>query len=348
MKKDLISTFCKWVMFITLVILIGSSLLTPVYANTTTFVSGYMIVNNKPNLLTSAPVVSEGTVVSVSQKVLIGSNPSTPESSSYYLTNVGKIQYNRLNNYSILTPTIYKTTRTDVPVWSQPQSSSIIKSRIASIGSSVVIIGVTINSSNNLWYKTNLGYWIYSGNLAKSYYQINTGEVQHTENQYTNKTYVFSEQLNNSVKTGTCTLASYANMMRRYEIIFKNTSYLLTKKENEINNNAWGKGLRWTINANQYTPNVKMVVLTGTVSEKRMKLINYLKTRPEGIVVYTGYHAVLLTDFDPIKNIFYAYDSAYPTKPTLNEGRVPFTSVLKGFTTESDKINALNQIWIVY
>lgn len=332
---------------LSLILLIGLSFLTPVQADTTTFVSGFMIVNDKPNILPSSPVVNEGKVVSISQKVIVYPNSSTVDL-SYYVTNVGKIQLNRLYPYTILAPTIFKTTRADVPMWSAPRSSSVIKLRAGAIGSKVVIVGKTVNSSNNIWYKTNKGYWIYSGNLVIAPYQINTNEVLHTENQYANKLNVFSEQLINDPINGTCTLASYANMMRRYEILYKNTTYLLTKKENEINSSAWGAGLRWSIPANNYTPAVQMYSIIGTVTEKKAKLISYLNTRPEGIVVYIkGYHAVLLTDYDPIKNEFYAYDSSYPSYTTPNVGRVPLSNVFKKYTSAYDKINAITQVWVV-
>lgn len=330
-------------------LLFNSSFLTSVHADTTTFITGYMIVNEEINISRNFASANEGKVVSVYSKVIVSS--TTPGDVSYYTTDVGKIQTYRLFPYTILTPTIYKTTRTGVPVWSAPRSSSILKTRISSIGTYVIVVGKVVKSATNIWYKTHAGNWIYSGNLINSYYQINTSEVQNPlDNQFSNKYNVFSEQINPSPVDGTCTLASYANMMRRYEILNKKTTYLLSKKENEINSAAWKTSLNWTITGNSYTPSVKMNYLTGTVAEKRATLINYLKTRPEGIVVYVqNYHAILLTDYDPIKNVFYVYDSVVTSTPSANVGRVLLksASVLKRYSSEYDKINAISKVWVV-
>ena len=62
---------------------------------------------------------------------------------------------------------LYSANKADVPVWSEPSSSST-KIRTLSKGTLISIVSTTINAANNEWGKTANGTWIYMGNLDKS------------------------------------------------------------------------------------------------------------------------------------------------------------------------------------
>jgi hypothetical protein len=249
----------------------------------------------------------------------------------------------------ILAPTVFRTNKINVPVWSQPSSTSIKRGTIAYTNTGVVIVDRTVNSAGNIWLKTHAGGWIFDGNLTKYKYQINTGEVGEFEKP-TNTTNVFREQL---VRGSTCTLASYANLMRRYEIIYKNTVTLLNKDENYFKQFAWTEGLIWYTTVDIFTPQVvvKREALSGDVSSKKSKLISYLKTRPEGILVFSkndsgeGKHMVLLTDYDSKTDTFYMYDPICCYKDLT--GRLELTKAKIYGTTQNDKISHIFAVWII-
>ena len=63
--------------------------------------------------------------------------------------------------------TMYVTTNTSSPVWSEPSSKST-KLKTLGKGVYVSIFSTTKNSAGNLWGKTPTGTWIYMGNLGKT------------------------------------------------------------------------------------------------------------------------------------------------------------------------------------
>jgi hypothetical protein len=249
----------------------------------------------------------------------------------------------------ILAPTVFKTNKVNVPVWSQPSTTSTKRLSIVAMNTGVVIIERTVNSAGNIWLKTHSGNWIFDGNLSLYKYQINTKDVRQNENP-TSTTKVFREQL---VDGSTCTLASYANLMRRYEIIYKSTVTLLNENENYFKKFAWGEnGLIWNTTVDIFTPKVVVnrVGLSGDVSSKKAKLIEYLKTRPEGILVFSrnasgeGKHMVLLTDYDSKTDTFYMYD---PIAYASLDGRLKLTQAKIYGITQNDKISHIFAVWII-
>jgi hypothetical protein len=253
------------------------------------------------------------------------------------------------NVYTTLSPTVYRTAKSSVPVWSEPKSTSTKVKTIASTNTSVVIIGKITNSYGNVWLKTHDGYWVFSGNLVLYKYQINTGDVRYNEKPVST-TKIFREQL---VSGSTCTLATYANLMRRYEVIYKKTTSLLNKDENYFKPYAWGdSGLKGRITYGLFSPAVVVEYrwLNGTVAQKKSQLIDYLKSRPEGILVYsknksgTGKHAILLTDYDPITDTFYMYD---PIASTTYTGRQKLSLASIFGITQSEKISHIFKLWVI-
>ncbi|MDO5119772.1 MAG: RICIN domain-containing protein [Coriobacteriales bacterium] len=119
---------------------------------------------------------------------------------------------------------------------------------------------------------------------------------------------------------GTCTVCSAAMLLRRAAILNgKPDSFWLAITEMSMvnNSNVWlgNDGLRSTFTA--YGMSVKQVWTSVT----NTSLKNLLDQNPEGIVVYNGTHAALLTDYtgsgSSIK--FYCADPAYGDRRLLTE-----------------------------
>ncbi len=63
--------------------------------------------------------------------------------------------------------TYYQTSKADVPIWSSASSKST-KIRVeAYTGTTLKVVGSTVNSSGNTWYRLSDGYWVFSGNVTK-------------------------------------------------------------------------------------------------------------------------------------------------------------------------------------
>lgn len=324
-----------------------------------TIVNLYMIVNNSsaPNISGATPV-SEGRVVFAYAKVYPDSKSSIKE--PYFTTNLGNIYASRLNSYKLLTPVVYKTVPSNVPIWSQPRSTSTKIRTISTTGSKTVIVGSTVNSHGNTWYKTSDGYWVFSGNITKNQYQINTSDVRYFEKPVST-TKVFREQLIFGQGAGTCTLASYSNLMRRYEIIYKNSTTLLNKDENYFGQFAWGSaGLKGTIYFTPFSPTVVVSPVSDTVSfinkdnnhvqVWKKKIIDWLRVRPEGIIAYSrdpktnAVHAILITDYDSVTDTFFMYDPGPVADITV---RTKLVNAKIYGVTQNEKIKSFFKYWMV-
>lgn len=120
-------------------------------------------------------------------------------------------------------------------------------------------------------------------------------------------------------RSGTCTLASAAMMMRRYAY-FNALDDWTDLTENSIRSTAWYNGLSHDFTYKEIQ--VGYAQLPSGTSAKTQRLIELLDEHPEGIVLYdrTRPHAVLLTDYTD--GVFYCADPAR----NVSAGRVPLTS----------------------
>lgn len=119
-------------------------------------------------------------------------------------------------------------------------------------------------------------------------------------------------------RSGTCTLASAAMMLRRRAYL-DGLGDWVDVTENSVRSTAWANGLShsFTYMAMQ----VGYATLPSSLEEKKQTLIRLLKQHPEGIVIYdrTKPHAVLLTDYTD--GVFYCADPAN----NISAGRVPIS-----------------------
>ncbi|MBE6755489.1 MAG: hypothetical protein E7555_03400 [Ruminococcaceae bacterium] len=119
---------------------------------------------------------------------------------------------------------------------------------------------------------------------------------------------VFLKQQPNTV---TCTLVATANMMRRYSML-RGDSNWSSITESKARSYAWisGEGLRGTFTYSDTSNSIANISVTctslSTGSSNTSTLIDVLARHPEGVVIYNGIHAVLLTDYT--NGVFYCND----------------------------------------
>lgn len=120
-------------------------------------------------------------------------------------------------------------------------------------------------------------------------------------------------------RSGTCTLASAAMMMRRYAY-FNAMDGWTDVTENSIRSTAWYNGLSHDFTYKEIQ--VGYATLPSGTSAKTQRLIELLEEHPEGIVLYNRNkpHAVLLTDYTD--GVFYCADPAN----NVSAGRIPLSS----------------------
>lgn len=130
-------------------------------------------------------------------------------------------------------------------------------------------------------------------------------------------------------RSGTCTLASTAMMLRRTAMLMGNRNWA-SITESSLRNDIWrsGRGLPY-----EYTWNGISVGhgrLPGGEANNEI-LIRLLAEHPEGIVLHAAGvpHGVLLTDYT--NGVFYCADPA----PDIAFGRVPITQAHGTRTTNS-------------
>ena len=123
-----------------------------------------------------------------------------------------------------------------------------------------------------------------------------------------NQNSVFIKQLPN---TSTCTLCAATNMMRRVSML-RGDSNWATITEASVRPSAWisGTGLRGTFSYSNSSNGIGNISVTCKTlpgnSSNTSTLINLLSSHPEGVVIYNGVHAVLLTDYT--NGVFYCND----------------------------------------
>ncbi len=117
-------------------------------------------------------------------------------------------------------------------------------------------------------------------------------------------------------RSGTCTLASAAMMLRRRAYL-DGLSDWTSVTENNVRPAAWANGLSHSFV--YHDMQVGYATLPSGTQAKKEMLINLLAQHPEGIVLYdrTQPHAVLLTDYTD--GVFYGADPA----GNIASGRVP-------------------------
>ena len=71
--------------------------------------------------------------------------------------------------------TFYQTTKSNVPVWREPSSSSKEVRRITSTGTVVTVTSSSVNSAGNLWYKIGANEWVFSGNVTEHKHNFSYG-----------------------------------------------------------------------------------------------------------------------------------------------------------------------------
>lgn len=120
-------------------------------------------------------------------------------------------------------------------------------------------------------------------------------------------------------RSGTCTLASAAMMMRRYAY-FNAMDGWTDVTENSIRSTAWYNGLSHDFTYKEIQ--VGYATLPSGTSAKTQRLIELLEEHPEGIVLYNRHkpHAVLLTDYTD--GVFYCADPAN----NVSAGRIPLSN----------------------
>ena len=150
---------------------------------TTSSASSHVVTFNANNgtINTNRGLVSTGTR-SVNNNAIVGTLP-TPTCSGYafngwFTAQTGGTRINadtkitvnvtywaRWTAITTMTATTYYTTKSDVPIRANPFDTDPIIRYLAQ--NTVVTIGAkTTNSSGNIWYRTNSGTWIFSGNLS--------------------------------------------------------------------------------------------------------------------------------------------------------------------------------------
>ncbi|MBE6752512.1 MAG: hypothetical protein E7556_08315, partial [Ruminococcaceae bacterium] len=144
-----------------------------------------------------------------------------------------------------------------------------------------------------------------------------------------NQNNVFIKQ---AVGAPTCTLCATINMMRRTSMLRGDANWA-TLTEATVKSTAWisGTGLRGSFTYSNSANGIGSISVTSATlpgnSNNTSKLISLLAAHPEGIVIYNGTHAVLLTDYTD--GVFYCNDPddeqpvgrvnvsrAYSVKPT--------------------------------
>lgn len=144
-----------------------------------------------------------------------------------------------------------------------------------------------------------------------------------------NQDVVFLKQAKGSV---TCTLVSAAMLLRRAAMLDGNVNWS-SITESSLRSTAWGaSGLKWDFTY------AGIRIYHGTnLGGSKEKLIEMLKSHPEGIVIYKSSspsHAILVTDYTDGQ--FYCADPA----PGTPSGRIPISKA-------SIKLSDANHYWYV-
>ncbi len=146
-------------------------------------------------------------------------------------------------------------------------------------------------------------------------------------------------------KNNTCTLSSAAMLLRRRAYLEGNSNWA-SITESAIRSTAWAPGL---YNSFKYAGiSVSSGKFSGSVSDRKSKLISLLSAHPEGIVIYMygdglKTHAVLATDYDSATGIIYCADPAN----NIASGRIPLTSAYLTGNTQDARIGNLKKYWYV-
>lgn len=145
-------------------------------------------------------------------------------------------------------------------------------------------------------------------------------------------------------KSGRCTLASAAMLLRRKALLDGN-SYWNSITESAIYSEGWSTGMNWNFTFAGMT--LDTTTISGSVSQKKAKIISLLGSHPEGVIIYsygTGLktHAVLALDYDSSTDTIYCADPA----GGMPSGRIPLTSVYMSGTTQDERIGNIKQYWI--
>lgn len=140
-----------------------------------------------------------------------------------------------------------------------------------------------------------------------------------------------------------CTLYSAAMMLRRRAILEGNDNWS-SITPGAMYSAAWSGGLRW--NFSYAGMKVTKAKFSGSVAEKKNRLISMLNSHPEGVEIYTygdnvKWHAVLLLDYTG--GVFYVADPA----PGISHGRIPLTSAYFNGGSQDERIGWIKQIWYV-
>ncbi|MCR5792846.1 MAG: hypothetical protein K6G65_06730 [Lachnospiraceae bacterium] len=143
--------------------------------------------------------------------------------------------------------------------------------------------------------------------------------------------------------SGTCTLCAVTMMLRRRTFILNGDYKSVT--QSDVRKYAWieGTGLK-----HEFTYNDMKVVyksISGSTADKKEYFQSMLKEHPEGIVIYDRGkpHAVLLTDYDSKKDIYYVADPSNG----VAKGRVPIKNAYLTGSGQDGKIGGIDAIWYI-
>ena len=111
-----------------------------------------------------------------------------------------------------------------------------------------------------------------------------------------------------------CTASATASMLRRYSMLRGDANWSSITRITTLNV-GWvnGEGLKWSFTYSDSSNGIASISVNhGTLSGNSSNvstLINLLSNHPEGIVIYNGAHAVILTDYT--NGTFYCNDPGY-------------------------------------
>ena len=147
-------------------------------------------------------------------------------------------------------------------------------------------------------------------------------------------------------ESGKCTLASAVMMLRRRAMIDGQANWD-SITESTLGAEAWvpGRGLKYSFS--YMGMDVNHEIATGSLADKKARLIELLSKHPEGIEIYDDGipHAVLVTDYDSATGTFYCADPA----PGISAGRIKLSeswnAVKRG--TQDGVINNIYKYWYI-
>ena len=146
--------------------------------------------------------------------------------------------------------------------------------------------------------------------------------------------------------SGECTLISATMMLRRRAIIDGNANWKSITKD-DVAKTAWvSDGLRYSFSYMGMDVNHEKA--TGSLADKKARLIELLSKHPEGIEIYDDGipHAVLVTDYDSATGTFYCADPA----PSISAGRIKLSESLNARNsgrTQDGVINNIYKYWYI-